>query len=486
MVSGFAEALLEILRLVLQKFLDLSWPITVILGTLTAGTAVFAAIQPQKFSDFRASMKASAGKSVGWLVAGLLVVVGFMVAGTIEPVASDYLSQISSREYVNESAGEGGPISQSPPYFAVLNKKVLTSRVYVDGKLPGESADRMLREIRMAVASRLANGQDSDVKVTPEGEKFRIEGSTELLTEERFSFESSKISVKVDPLNKAGAKSNGFHVKYDSEFSWVNEASGESEGRFMISLPGGWSTYRNLKATVNGQSFDSTDEGGNLRWEGPMKQGEKFTAKVSWETDASGTFTLVPGTGMRKTKSALVEIDAPSSIKFSKSSLSPTKTEGTKRIWNLDNIVSGQTIAFAVPFERERREVQSKAFFLAPYSFLLLGVCLMIAMRKDFSIGRFSLVAAFFMAALGLPIAFISSGGMSLWLTFGCLVAAGVGWLLLRSRGAVIVLCAGAVASAGFFGGLSMFVAIAAALIALGTAVIRNYEELSQIVRPSQ
>lgn len=486
MTSGFASAIFEILHLILQKVLDLSWPITILLGIPAAGVAAIAAFRPQTFDAARTTIKKSAGKSGGWILAGLIVIFGFMVANTIEPVASDYLSQISSREYVNESAGEGGPISQMPPYFAVLNKKEATSRVLIEGKLPGESADRMLREIRLAVAGRLGYNDDSEVKITPEGDKFRVEGKTQILTEERYSFESSKIRVKVEPLNKAGAKSNGFHVTYDSEFTWVNDASGESEGRFMISLPSGSSTFRNLKATVNGNSFATTDDSGNLRWEGPMKQGEKFSAKVSWETDASGTFTLVPGSGMRKTKSALVEIDAPSSIKFAKSSLSATKTEGSKRIWNLDDIVSGQTIAFAVPFEREKKETQAKAFFLAPFSFLLLGICLLVMMRKDFSIGKFAILTAFFMAALFLPIALISAGGMGMWLTVGCLVAALVAALLLRTRGAVIMLCSGVVASAGFLGGLSMFCSIAAALIALGAAVIENYEDLSQLIRPKQ
>lgn len=478
LISEFSFELQSALDRIYPFLNVLLWPLAAVLCVLVSGAAYLAGSRPEQWSAVKQEVRKSAGRWASWTCIAAAIVLGYFVSLSYMPVGENYHDQIEGRAFVSESAGEGASLYQNPPYFAILEERDLESKVVVAKPFSGESMDRMLYEVRNAVQSKLnVYGQAPTVTVEDKGTTMEVVGRSKMLAEQRLVLDASDIKVRLTPLSAKGAKSNAFHVVYDASYTWSNSSEKEAMGRFSLTLPSALGTFRKLSAEVNGQPFDDPDNSGTLRWEGSMRPGEKATARIQYETDASGVYSLVPGSGMRKTKVSTITISAPEGAKFLKGSLPPTEAHGAEKLWKLSDVVSNQPITIAIPFEREKWETTAKALMLAPIAFLTFAIGLLLLLRGSLNLVPTLISLVIQLAATAAPLALVDFGRPVLAQLIGVIVSWVVVVRAVGVRAASLSLCAGAVSLSAFAGPWTLVGVVASVTVALWVSGTRDRTE---------
>lgn len=419
-----------------------------ILGVIVAGAAVglaTAAILPAHFERFRKEQQPRLFV-FGRLLALLLVAsLGATLIGVERKVTDAYRATRGSSGFVSVAGGEGPPVEQYSPYAALIQPQ----QRKVGDLLPGiQLSDQALGILNNALQRTTKRGAETPV-VERAADGLQLTAQKQFESEERISIDKADIRVKLG-ARTSSSKSNAYDLTYEGTFEFANKTDTEATARFSFPIPDNGGTYRNVKFAVDGQAVGSSDDNGNAVWTGTLRPGQKAKASLSYETAATGTFRLEISTGMRRVSDLTVRLDAPDSVKFAQQSLPFTKRDGGAYVWSLGNLVSSQSIAVAIPFERQSREIGAKAYDLAQIAFVVLALCLA-WLGLDFKVTILPL-AAFFAASV-VPVMWVDrpEGSLLAWVV-GLLGATVVSFALRGPKLGALVLLMGGIVLAAWFG----------------------------------
>jgi len=447
MVELFLTALEELIAAIGHFVTQFMWPITGFIAVVGGLTLAYAAVRP---ADFDRNWTGLLRHGTSVVRVGVIAAVAALCAtllGIEKDVTSEYRAKRAEGTYVAQPGGEGEPMVQSAPYAAV----VVEDQKRADSFVPGVQLSTQVIQSLNSSLSMLLRNTPSVPQFEVGSDGLRVKSVVPVRQERRVTIDTAKVHVSLVPRGGMGSRSNAYGLKFEGTYEFANELDQPAVARFSFPIPRNGGTFKNVKFAVDGQPANNSGDDGTYVWTGTVAPGKKLSASMSYETTAAGTWQLEVSTGMRRVTHLSVDLDAPDIVKFAKSSIPFSSHEGGTYKWDLQSLVSAQSISVAVPFERQSRELVAKAFDLAR-----VGVC-MLALALCFGRGLApSLVGlSAFVGAASLPVAFVDSASPVWVLLFGYLIAAAVTFRLNGSKMAAASVLASGIAMSGWLGAYS-------------------------------
>jgi hypothetical protein len=405
MVQQIVSAFIATLKTVGDTLMRLAPAIALALGALAIAATLMWAADREGFRTRVTSAGMTLRRSAGWLAVAMLVSVLWLVLQKIGPIVGEEQYRERQVQYTTREDPSLSGVYQYGPIAGFVQEKTFTRTL----TLPPAFLDRIGAEGVQTLSPYLQD--PSAENVLKLADTFRKSGQDVIFTREvtrleetPIPFSSADVKVKLEFKDTGAASRKSFYdAHYDSTYTFKNPLAQPATCRFRFSLPQA-GTIRGLSISVKGTPVGEPDEQGAYGWEGTLQPGATATANVKYSTQGGGDWRYDIGSGHRRIESFTLTVDADEPARFLRGALYPTKRDGNRMVWQLENVITNQHVDLHFPGHGADQESRAKALGFLPISLAMLlgGIALYSwRLRRALEPGTVALATVGFTIGLG-------------------------------------------------------------------------------------
>lgn len=326
------------------------------------------------------------------------------------------------------------PVEQYSPRVSVLQDRTYTRTL----TLPPSLLERVGVEGVQVLSPYLTD--PSAENVTKMVDSFRRSGTDVVFTREVTRRDEVPVStqsaiIQVDFSTEGGSTGRKhFVAQFDGKYKLRNDRAELATMSFTFPIPTGGGALEGLELSGKGTRITDPDENQQYTWTGQVAPGESVEIEAKYRLTGGGNYQYWVGSDRRRTEQFSFVAKSDSEPQFSRNGLFPAKVNGNSAEWDLNNVITFQSIALVFPRADVAVEILDKTLFVQPLILIAFALgCLFLKVERP--LGS---VAGFGMGMLATPV--LSSYASPLLATIaGGVLAALLGSLALRSRSGAIL-----------------------------------------------
>jgi hypothetical protein len=403
MISPYVQAVCRALGTLFDFVARLALPLSVALGLAAVAAAAVLALRRDSSWLERLDWRRYAASVLGYTAVALVVVAGWAVLRTTQPLARQDIQWREAAEATAKPTADAPPVTQFGPVAAALVEHTYQRTL----TLPPEFLQRVGSDGIGVLSPYLTD--PSAENVLRLAATFRRSGRNVVFTRQATTLDEAPI-----PFTRADVRvrfrrpsTHAYDSEFEGRYAFRNAGDQPITARFLFNLPQD-GTVRDLSVTVGDQPIPEPNEAGAYEWKREMAAGEQREAVVHYRLRGARSWHYDLGSRRRRVEQFHLDASPGGPVRFMKGSLQPSASAGGTLRWDLANVVTAQQVALAFLPDIVGRDTYLQALTALPASLILFLVGMVVlGLRLGRMPGPGTIAAALVLFAFGLGAAVV-------------------------------------------------------------------------------